>query len=131
MGNSVQIGGMVATCVFMFTVLRYFSWLPSSSKTFLWFTNTCLKTITLHGKFRKAYWTSEVKATFLKITFSMACILFGILPESCVPLANPNSFWGLGEAWKNSLCLIFSETFITWQLSSLDYFHHLITFITW
>ena len=38
---------MVATCVFMFTVLRYFTWLPfhPSSKTALWFTNICLKTI--------------------------------------------------------------------------------------
>ena len=44
---SVQIGGMVATCVFMFVVLRYFTWLLTwpSSTTALWFTNICLKTI--------------------------------------------------------------------------------------
>ena len=44
---SVQIGGMVATCVFMFVVLHYFTWLLTwpSSTTALWFTNICLKTI--------------------------------------------------------------------------------------
>ena len=92
-----QIGGMVATCVFMFTVLHYFTWLPPSSKTALWFTNICLKTIAdmenlgSHGDQVCKNTCLALKANFLKTRFSMVCSFWNHSRKLCSP-AKPSAF---------------------------------------